>query len=162
MFKFFQKKTEEITNNIPADADLSQVEIEVEGKRVSLQEIVNAVKKNEDDEAAAKKAAEEKEEKENVLNDDTEVCVGDEKMPMKTLMNKYNAITKKNAEDEAEREKTNAAETAKKAAEDKAALDKIAEISNAHNKKPAAAPVELSVDKVARGKARYGSATAKK
>lgn len=158
MFKLFQKKTEEITNNIPADADLSQVEMEVEGKRVSLQEIINAVKKNEEDEAAAAKKAEEEKEKENVLNEDTEVTVGDEKMPLKTLMNKYNAIAKKNAEEEEEIEKTNAKAAAAKKAEDEKAAERMRELTNAHNKKPVTASIEISQDKVARGKARYGSA----
>ncbi len=148
MFKLFQKKSEEVSNSIPADADLSQVEIEVEGKRVSLLEIINAVKKNEDDE--------------NVLNVDTEVCVGDQKMPMKDLMNKYNAMQKKNAEDEEKaktekeaEEKKNAEEKAKTEETEKENSKRMEELTNAHNRKPV--NIEISADKVKRGQSRYGS-----
>ena len=166
MLKIFQKKREEVTNAIPADADLSQFEVEVNGKMVPLAEIVNAVKKNEDDEAAAKKKAEE--EKENVLNDDTEVSVGDQKMTMGDLLNKYNAMQKKNADDEAaaeakkkaEEEKTNALEKEKKVKEDaeKAEeLKRFEEFRNANKNVTLPTAVDLSQDKMARGKSRYGS-----
>ncbi len=162
MLKFFHRKTEELTNGIPADADLSQIDVMHEGKPVSLLEVINAVKKNEEDEAAKKKEEDEKENKKAMLNDDTEVTVGDEKMPLGDLMNKYNACMKKNADDaekkkadEAEEEKKNAEEKAKKEAEEKENAKRFVELQNAHNSK--VVNIELGVDKVKRGLNRYGS-----
>lgn len=163
MFKFFQKKSEELTNAIPADADLSQIEVELEGgKRMSLQEIVNAVKKNDDDEKAKEEAEKEKQNKKSVMNDDTEVTVGEEKMTMGELMNKWNAVCKKNSDDDAaakaeEEEKKNAEaeEKKKKDAEEKENAKRFDELQNASTKK--AMHVEVSQDKVKRGQQRYGS-----
>ncbi len=166
MLKFFTKKTEELKNGIPADADLSQIEIEVEGGvRKTLAEIVNAVKKNDEDEkdkeAKEKAEKEAKENKKEAWNDDTEVCVGDKKMPMKDLMNKYNSMIKKNSEEEekAKKEKENADkdEKEKKEKEEKENAKRMLELQNAHKRTaPAQATIFTSSDKVKRGKERYG------
>lgn len=166
MFKFFQKKNEELKNGLPADADLSTIEIEIEGgKRMPLSEIINAVKKNEEDEKAKKKDDEEKENKKKMWNEDTEVTVGEDKMPLKDLMNKYNAMCKTNADEEekkekekknAEKEEKEKKEKEEKEKEEKENAKRMLELQNAHTKKSPVV-IDLKMDKVARGKDRYGS-----
>lgn len=170
MFKFFQKKDEELKNGLPADADLSKIEIEVDGKRVALSEIINAVKKNDEDEAEKKKAKDEEDDKKNAKvawNDDTEVSVGDQKMPMKDLMNKYNAMTKKNAEDEEKKKEKENAESKKKEEDEAEKADKekkekensatrMKEMLNAHNKAKVV-PITTVIDKKKRGSEMFGS-----
>lgn len=172
MFKFFQKKDEELKNGLPADADLSTIEIELEGgKRMALSEIINAVKKNDEDEAEKKKAKDEEDDKKNAKvawNDDTEVTVGKDKMPMKDLMNKYNAMCKKNDdkkaeekktedEDKEKKEKENALAKAKEDEEKKNRDDKMKEMLNAHTKGKIV-PISTVIDKKKRGSEMFGSA----
>ncbi len=175
MFSFFKNTRQPVTAD-KIDAD-TMVELEG-GKVVSVQEMINSVaaeKKNAADEDAVK-AAEEK------MN--SEVEVGDEKMSLKELISRYNDMkSKKNAADpeedkaaaeakaaeeakaKAEAEKTNAKEAADKAATEalENAKKKIEgkqsfeELKNAHTKAVVKAPVELGIDQLARGKARYGS-----
>lgn len=169
MFKIFQKDRKEVTNALPANADLSQYEVEVTpGVFKSLLEVTNAVKKNEaDDKEAKEKAEKEAKEKENkacMLNDDTEISLGDEKMPMKELMNRYHNSMKKNSEKEEmdkKKEKENAEkekeEKDKKEAEEKENAKRFLEISNAHTKVKDPIRVETQQDKLKRGSQRYGS-----
>ena len=176
MFNLFKNKREAVTAD-KVDAD-TMVELP-DGSSVLLSEMVNSVsaaraaeKKNESDEAA-KKAEEER------MN--SEIEVGDEKMPLKELISRYSQLTakkneaegdegdeKKNADDEeakkkAEEEKANslaAEEAAKKAAEAIARAEgkkSFEELKNANQKATVSRPVESSLDKVARGASRYGS-----
>lgn len=181
MFKFFQKKDEELKNGIPADADLANIEIEINGKRVPLSEVANAANKNTNgdkkitiDEAIelynAKKNEEEREmldkqNKKSKWNESTEVCVGDEKMPMKDLMNKMGWSPKMNAEEEeaekkkkkeekenADKEKEKTEE--KKKEEEKENAKRMKEMLNAHSK-TSPKKIDTSMDKVKRGRDRY-------
>lgn len=118
-----------------------------------------------------------------VANGDSKVKVGNgDEMSVNQLVEKYNAMVdeKKNAEDEAKKkadedakknaddekakkeaeEKKNAEdEAAKKKAEDEKqnGLKHFEALKNALDKEHVDAPVETSQDKIARGKARYGS-----
>lgn len=90
---FFKRKKEAVT---ALDGDLSEVMLELRnGKEVSVAEMVEAV------ENASKKNEDEKEEK---LNMDMEIEVGEDKMPLKELINKYMNMCKENSEDEDEKE----------------------------------------------------------
>lgn len=160
MLKFWKKITEELTNGIPADADLTQIEVETAtGKRMPLSEIINALenaKKNEDEEKK-KKEEDEKSNKKPKLNADTKVTVGDEEMPMSELMCRYNKMEKENAEEEEKKKKDEEEEKAKKEKENALKQKKVDEITNAGGKhvtgtKPR---VETMMDKVARGKKLY-------
>lgn len=165
MIKFFKNKREEV-NTIDADTM-----IEIDGKEVSVQEMINSVKKNE-------KA----EEKEKINEDDMIECDG-ETMPLKELINRYknskkNAM-KKNAEDEdAEKAKKEKEDLEKKAKENKNAEEDEAKKKAADKEKEeekenakffddlrnAHIPVQKAVENVEapqnavlRGKARYGN-----
>ncbi len=168
MFKFLKTKREEVQN---PDAE-TQVEFKNEKGDVlnptvkELIEVYNA-KKNADDEAAAKKKAEEDEEKKEKMNEDTEIDVGDGTMvPLKEMMNVYCDMMKSKGSEmknSAEKEAADKAAADKKAAEDKAALEvknanekKAEELRNA-NRNPKTTTIDTSLDKVERGKQRYGS-----
>lgn len=100
---FFKRKKEAVT---ALDGDLSEVMLELKnGKEVSVQEMIEAV------ENAAKKNEAEKEEK---LNMDMEIEVGEDKMPLKELINKYMNMCKENSEDESEKENAEDEEDAEK------------------------------------------------
>lgn len=163
MFKFFQKKDEELKNGLPSDADLTKIEVELEnGKRVSLSEMINAVKKNDEDEEKAKKEAEEKEKKEKenkkpTWNEDTEVEVGKEKMSMKDLMGKYNKMKENEADDEEKAKKEADEKKKEKENAEKENAKRFEEMQNAHKKAVHNAPVDTSMDKLKRGQARYGA-----
>lgn len=113
MLKFWKKT--EVKEAIGED---TMVQIE-NGQEISLKDMIAVVvnaKKNEDEEKKKKE--------EQKVNMDMEIEVGDEKMPIKELVNRYMKSAKKNAEDEAkkkaEEEKKNAeAEEAKKKEEEK-------------------------------------------
>lgn len=159
-FKLFTTKKQEITNSTEVDENTV---IEVDGKEMKLSEIVNAVVKNAADEEEEKKnKAKKNSEGAELLNDDSEVSVGQEKMTMKDLMNKYNAIQKKNAEDAEDEAKKNAAEEEekknKKNAEDeeeKKNAKHFEELKNAAGQTKVVHVIETSHDKVQRGKDRY-------
>ena len=177
MFKFLRKKTEEVQN--AGDA----THVEIDGKIVSVAEMVNAVKKNESEsDAEAKREAEEKkkaEEKENEMVD-----VQGEKMPLKELVNRYTKMNEKRNADEEEKKKKE--EEEKKNAEDKAKAEKEAEekknaeeapakkkeedektngkdffemVMNAHQSAPEGAVISIETggSMTARGAQRYGS-----
>ena len=166
MFKLFKDTREEVTS---IDED-TMVELE-DGVSVKFSEMKNAVLKNAEDEKEKENEAEEEK-----MNMDSVVEVGDEKMPLKELVNKYKNMCKKNneaeedekaneseedekaneseedeKENEAEEEKKNALETAEKAAGEK----HFDELKNAHTASKTV--VELSTNKLARGIQRYGS-----
>jgi len=161
IMKFFKFKKEEVST---VDNDTM---VEIDGKTISVVEMLNAVKKNEEEE--------EKKAKEKINEDDMIECDG-EKMPLKELMNRYKKMNeKKNAEekeeekkkkekDEAEKkenESKNAEEEEKKkkSEEDKENSKFYAELMNAHNTaQKTETPVEAPQNKMIRGKKRYGSA----
>lgn len=174
--KFFTKEKKEVAA-ITEDTMVTIGEGD-DARDVSFKEMLNAVEAD----TKAKKAAEaekanaaKKNTGSEMLNEDTEVCVGDEKMPMKELMNKYNAICKKNEADEKEKKEKDEKE-AKKNAEDeeaekkKKAAEKEKENSNFNEFRNAKAiggssktpPVQLRMDGVARGKIAYGAQDTKK
>ena len=172
MFKLFKTKREEVS---AIDAD-TQVELE-NGKTVSVGEMLNAMKKNSEDEEKAK-AEKEKKEKENSekINGDSMVECEGEKMPLKELVNKYNAAMKanaeadekKNADEKAEKEKKEKEEkenaeqkNREKDAEEEKANSHFLELQNAAGIKPTTNFIqETGMDRTARGKARYGSVKA--
>lgn len=172
MFKLFQKKNEEIknANEITEDTFLTIKNDKGEDIQVSIGEMLNAVKKN-DDEEKAKKEKEEKENKakikndedEDMLNDDTDVNIGDIRMKLGELMNKYNACMKKNADEKEKKDKENAEAAEKKEKENKEDEKKnskfFTELKNAKevNGLTPSPVIELSMDKLARGKKQYGS-----
>lgn len=175
MFKLFKTKREEVSS---VDAD-TQIELE-SGQIVTVGEMMNSLKTVSDAEKAAKAEKEKKNAKKNEKEDDEEMenamvdCDG-EKMPVKELINRYSkmkANEKKNA-DEAEdkkkadkeaKEKENAEDEKKKKDSDEEAEkanSHFRELQNAHMKDGGSiTPIlETSMDMLARGKARYGSAT---
>lgn len=180
MFKLFKTKREEVSE---IDPD-TQIELEG-GKIISLREMMNSVKMNSEDEAKkkAEKDEKDKEEKENAekknrekMNGDSMVDCEGEKMPLKELVNKYNEMEKKNAEEaesEANKKKKEEEESGeegdKKNRKEKknsmqqaeeAANDHFKELMNASGIKPSAPQiVDTGMDRVARGKQKYGSAT---
>lgn len=161
MFKIFKTKKEEISQVSPD----SLIELE-NGKSVSIQEMLNAVKKDEEEE---KKKDEESEK----VNMDMEIEVDGESMTIKDLVNKYKNAMKKNSEDkdeddkskentddadEDDKSKENEDEEEKKKEEDEKSNSKFfSELMNAH-RSTGSPVIELSQDQVARGKSRYGSA----
>ena len=82
-------KREEVTNSLPADADYSKYDVDVDGKMVKLSEIINAVKNMD---------KEEEKEKEEKLNADTKVKVGDKETTLGELINRFKK-SKKNSDD---------------------------------------------------------------
>jgi hypothetical protein len=160
MFKLFKNEKKEVTS---VDKD-TLVDLG-DGKSISVEEMLNAVKKNDDDEAAKAKA---EKEKENA--GDPMVKCNEGEMPLSELVNKYNAMAeKKNAEDEKEKknaedkekkeaeEKKNAEDAEKKKEEEKKNSKHFEELRNANL--TAGKPVQIietSMDQLARGKLRYG------
>lgn len=167
MFKLFKTKREEVS---AIDAD-TQIELEG-GKIVTVTEMLNALKKNSEDDEKAEKAKKEKENSEKINGDSMVECEG-EKMPLKELVNKYNAAMKSNAEAD---EKKNADEKAEKEKEEKENAEKknrekeseeekanshFLELQNAAGIKPTGQVIqETGMDRTARGKSKYGSVTA--
>ena len=166
VMKFFKNKKEEVT---ALDGDLDGVMVELQnGKSISVSEMVEAV------ENAAKKNEAEKDEK---LNMDMEVEVGNEKMPVKELINKYMNMCKTNAgEEDDEKEnadgvsepsdKANASDAedddkensddADDKKEEKANSKHFDELKNAPSKHMKnSKPILSMVDGVARGKERF-------
>jgi hypothetical protein len=172
--KFFKTKKEEVTT---VDQE-TMVELE-NGASVSvgdmMAEYLNA-KKNEADEAAAKDKKEDEK-----INMEQKICVGEEEMTLKELINRYSAMSnkknaKKNSEDadkdakdkadkenesdadEDDKENKNAADAAAKAAAAANKKDHMQELLNAANAKSAPTEfVETSLDHIARGQKLYGS-----
>ena len=160
MLKLFKKVA--VEKEIDENA-LVQLE---NGKEMSIKDMVTAIVKNESDDK----------DKEEKMNMDSEIEVGDEKMTVKELVNRYNKMNKKNQTDE-EKEKERLANMSdeEKAAEEKkneeeadekkkkdeekeeekknALKLKDADLQNAND-----VIVETSDDKLSRGAERYGSA----
>lgn len=153
MFKIFKKaesKTE-ITN----EADVTDDSIvEFEGKEYSVKdfrELLNAKSKKNEDESKKEdeeKANEEdeskkKDESEKENEDDSKYTVDGEEVSLKDLKNSYMA-NKKSKKNEAEED------------EEKKNSKFFEELRNANNKAPQApAAIDMQMDKIARGKARY-------
>lgn len=159
-FKLF-KTTREETNTLDADTIVQLAD----GTEITVEEMLNSVKKN----AIV----------EEMENGDMEVDTGDgEKMPLKELVNKYNAMKKnsktskknssleeeelelqenKNAEEEEKKKTEKEAEEKKNALAAKGGVDHFEEMLNAHKKEMAApAKIEAPQNGIARGMARYG------
>jgi len=143
MFKLFKK--------VPVEKDIDEnAMIQLEnGKEVSLKEMIETVqnaKKNEGEDDDDQK-----------VNMETEIEVGEEKMPIKELVNRYLKSAKKNEDDEEEANKKNEEEEAKKKEEEekKNAAEKLKQLQNAHNN-VGDAIVETSFDQIKRGQERYG------
>jgi len=155
MFKFFKTEKKEV-NELDGDV---MVELQ-NGKSVSLKEIINAVEE-------AEKENEAEAEKKEMLNMDTEVDVGDKKMPLKELINRYMELSSSAAEDkddeksneaEAEdKEKENEADKKEEEEKQNAKKKNFDELSNANKKKAEVTVIDTAMDKLARGQARYGS-----
>lgn len=167
MFKrLFKNKQEEVTNAEGIDEG-TMVELQ-NGKTVSLKEMIESITKAEElENAKAKKNSdagakeEKKDDEESKLNAETEVMVGDKKMPLGHLMNKYQNMQKENEAEEAKKksEKDEAEEKANSKALADAALEKanFDELKNAKNKGATVVQVDTVQDQLARGKANYGS-----
>lgn len=175
MLKFFKNSKEEVKT-----IDLA-THVEVEGKLVTIEEMMNAVKKNSDVEKTV-----DKEDKEDFKKLENEVVdVDGEKMPIKELVNRFTKMKKneadadekakkdkedkenaekKNAEDEAKKkaddeEKKNAEEKAKKDEDEKTNGKGFYEtLLNAHENAPkdSVTVIETTTSMVARGSSRYG------
>ncbi|MCK5613698.1 DUF2213 domain-containing protein, partial [Candidatus Pacearchaeota archaeon] len=89
MIKFFKR--------VPVEKEIDEnalVQLE-NGEEMSIKDMVNAVVKNEDDDK----------EKKEKMNMDSEIEVGDEKMTVKELVNKYKNMCKKNKKNQTDEEK---------------------------------------------------------
>ncbi len=183
MFSLFRRKKEEVQNI----ADLADAFVEIDGKEVSLSEMIEGVKNAKKNEEEEKEKDKEKEKENKKMNMDSEIEVGDEKMSVKELVKKYQALNKKNAEppkdkdkdkDEKDekkdnKKKDNSTDSDKDSEGDKKPEDKkvdnskddkdaekkrFEDLKNAHDNAPKPdRVVDLGVDKLARGKARYGT-----
>lgn len=168
MFKFFKNVKQEVS---AVDADtLIEIKNEAgETQEVKVSDMIASVmnaKKNEADEAIKK-------EEEEKVNMDTMVKVGEENMPLRELVNRYNAMNAKKNEDESEskekeekeneddkEEKADKADKAdkeeKKNSDDSSKPDHFTEIKNARdNSTVTVETIDLGMDKLARGKERY-------
>jgi hypothetical protein len=143
MFKLFKNKQEEVTS---IDTE-TMVELE-NGQSMAIGEMINAIKKN-----AEKEEAETKEEEAEKCNEDSEVDVDGEKMPVKELVNRYKAMAKKNADDEADK----AEKEGEKEKENSKHFDEL--LNARSNVKPETKAIYTADDMDALGKARYGALT---
>lgn len=170
MLKLFKTKREEITNAKDLDAD-TVFELE-NGQTATLEQMVNALKN-------AKKNEDEKEEK---INMDLQIEVGDEKMPLKDLINKYTNMKKNESEEDKENEDKEEKENKRKNSDEdeeksnkkhkrnedeekdnedeeekkNSHPDYFKQLQNAH-KSHKAITVDTDTDKLNRGLSRYGS-----
>lgn len=175
MFKLFKTKREEVS---AIDSD-TQIELEG-GKVVTVAEMINSLKASDDaaaakakaDKEAADKAALEKTNSSEKINGESVVECEGVTMPLKDLVNKYNSAMRKNEMDEDEKKKlkekeekenAEAAEKEKEKANSsgktvvQAANEHFLELQNAAGiKRDAPKVLETSINRVARGKARYG------
>ena len=181
-FKAYQedkkRKLEEVHNSKEKDTKMADKDETIEVKKGFFQEmfgeLLNAMKKNAEDEGSKEDKEEDKKEEAAKENEgDKEVEVGDEKMPLKELINRYVSLTnkknemekgedkkeeedkKENSDDKDEDDK----EKVKEAKENSKGVDHFEELRNAHLKYSPQlhATLETPMDQVARGKARYGS-----
>lgn len=151
MFKLFKNEKKEVSQ-IDEDTMLTLEN----GKDVSLKEMINAVQNAEDKKKGDEEAEKEGEEK---VNMDSEVCVGESKMPIRELVNKYNAAMKKNSDAE-EAERAEKAKSAKEKKEEEKemenSVDHFSILMNAARKMDQTV-VTTNSDKVQRGKDLYGT-----
>lgn len=155
------KREKKAVSTIDADTLVEITNDKGETVEVSVQDMIAAVqnakmKKNEaDHEAAESKAKEAKEEEK--LNENTEVSVGEEKMTLKELMNRYGSVKANEAESKADEKKEETKENSKGSDSEKKP-DHFSEISNANRRVETVSTVDTLTNKVQRGKNRYGSA----
>lgn len=170
IMNFFKMKKEKVTE-IDADTLVEIKNEKGETVEVSVSDMTAAVlnaKKNSDDEK--KKDDDEK------MNEDTEVSVGDEKMPLKELISRYNSLSnKKNSDDSDDDKKKKDDETKNESDDDKKKDDKsgdekkndkggddkkhFEELQNANrNPKDDVVTIDTSARQMQRGNDRYGSA----
>lgn len=161
MLKLFKNTKQEVTEI----DDQTMVDLG-DGKSVSIGEMINSLTKAKAEEELKNKKSKE------MLNGDSEVDVGDEKIPLKELVNRYNAMceqknaAEKEAKEKEEKEKLeieqkNAKEAAdKKAADDLKAKEELAhfeELKNAREQaeKQTTVKIEAPQNALLRGKQRY-------
>lgn len=158
MLKFFKRSKIENTAEIEAhEVTLSN------GVSKSIAQLVNEAE-----------AAIEKEKLEQMANGDHKVMVGEEKMSVNELVEKYSELkksaapkegpAKKPEENEADKKEEPKVDVEVKSAEAEKLEEKKAnekkkfeELKNAHLTAPAIKTIEVSIDQVNRGKSRYGS-----
>lgn len=152
MFKFFKNVKQEVSS-VDSDTLVEIKNAKGEASEVKISEMVDALlnaKKNESDAKEKDKAEEGKEEGEKV-NMGATIRVGNEDMTIGDLVNAYNNMlnAKKNADEEAEKKEKEEKENSK-------SVNHFEELKNANsNFKPEVTTIELSMDKLARGKQRY-------
>lgn len=154
IMKFFKTEKKEVK-----DVDMeTSVELKNDKGEVTTATIAEMVKALEN----AKKN--EAEEKENEM--DMEIEVGDEKMPLKELINRYTGLMNKCNESDEDKEKENESEEDKEKENEDGEEDKkeekknskhFDELRNAHKMENSVHTIDLGMDQLARGKARYGS-----
>jgi len=160
IMKFFKTKKEEVSK---VDADCF---VEIKNDDGSISEVLVG------DMVKAIQNAKEEDEKE-AMNMDDEVSVGEEKMPLKELINKYQALCaeeekeneseedeKENESEEDEKENESEADEDEKENEDECKKDDekqnhFEELKNAEKLSYGKMAVDLGMDKLARGKERY-------
>ena len=138
IMKFFKTKKEEVSK---VDADCF---VEIKNDDGSISEVLVG------DMVKAIQNAKEEDEKET-MNMDDEVSVGDEKMTLKELINKYQALCDEKKNECAEEEKENESECKK----DDEKQNHFEELKNAEKISYGKMAIDLGMDKLARGKERY-------
>jgi hypothetical protein len=184
---FFKKKTQETEVTNSADLDDTAF-LRFQNEKGQMEElpfkaIVDAVRnemekeKKEKENKKAKKNEDEDGEDMEMLNDDTDVNIGDIKMKIPELMERWNAIcakkNKKNTEDADEEQAENSEDEEEEELEEKKKKDKAKEnkkknsaFEQVRNARETTAEfansIELSEDRLKRGKDKYGSAALNK
>lgn len=151
MIKFFKNKKEEISQ-----VDENSM-IELDGKEVSLKEVMTIVTNAKKNAAADPIIDEERESDEKQapkVNMDDEIDVDGESMPIRELMNRYSKAMKKNAEDEDDKKKKEKEKDDKENSKD--SPENYYKLLNARNTETVQ-KIELTQDKVARGANLYGT-----
>ena len=156
------KREKKAVSTIDAETLVEITNDKGETVEVSIQDMITAVqnakaKKNESDGHEAKETKAEEAKEEEKLNENTEISVGDEKMTLKELMNRYGNVKANAAETKAEEKKEESKENSK-GSEAEAKVDHFSEISNANRRADVVSTVDTITNKVQRGKNRYGSA----
>lgn len=147
MFKLFKTQKEEVAS---VDED-TMVELQ-NGMTVSVKEMLNAMKKNEADMGEEKKKEEKEESEEAKEEKAKENAEGDFSEKDMEIINRYLAMKKNEAEKGKEEDK-------EEKEDEKTNSKYFDELKNAHEtaEQHTVHVLETSMDKLARGKARYGS-----
>jgi len=157
IMKFFKTKKEEVSK-VDADCFVEITNDDGSISEISVGDMVKTILNA-------------KEEEKEAMNMDDEVEVGEEKMPLKELINKYQALCAEKKNECAEEEKENESEEDEKENESEADEDEkenedeckkddekqnhFEELKNAEKLSYGKMAVDLGMDKLARGKERY-------